>query len=129
MFDYATTAAEASEAIRDAGAPVILRQQADGDYDASSSEVEGGDKKHAGFGLMVEYDNRHIDGTSVLAGDVRILIAVHRRVNESLSLADHLPEPNAGDLVTMGSETWRVVRPKILKPAMVPVMFEVQARK
>src|SRR5688572_24441369 len=106
MSDYGQIAIEASETIRDAGAPIVLARQADGDYDTATSEVDAGEKKYLGFGVRVEYENRHIDGTSILAGDVRILLAVHQRIGDGLSLAELLPEPKAGDLIELGAEIW-----------------------
>lgn len=134
MFDYATTAAEASEVIRDAGAPLLLMKQSDGDYNAATSEVDGGSKKFAGFGVLIEYEARHINGTSILTGDVRILIAVHQRIEGELDISTQFPVPQPGDLVTLApgtpiAETWRVVLPNTLKPGLVPVLYEVQARQ
>lgn len=134
VFDYAQTAAEASESIAEYGAPMLLTQPSEGEYNAETSEVEAGTKKSDGFGVLIEYEARHIDGTNVLAGDVRILIAVHQRARSALNLAAMMPEPKPGDFVTLApdtplADTYRVVRPRTLKPGMVPVLFEVQARK
>lgn len=129
MADYAQTAFSASQSIQEAGAPIVLTRPGEGDYDTATSEVDAGENKYPGFGLRTEYDNRHIDGTSILAGDVKILLAVHQRIDDRLNLGAQLPEPKAGDLIELGGEVWRVIRPKILKPALTAVLYEVQARK
>ncbi|HEY0684761.1 MAG TPA: hypothetical protein VGD45_20660 [Steroidobacter sp.] len=118
MFDYIETAAEVTAAIKDVGAPITLVVESDGDYDAATSEVVAGKRRYDGFGFKLDYESRHIDGTNVLAGDVRFYLAV-----------DGLPEPKPGNQIEQGGEVWRVVRPKILKPALTAVMYEVQARK
>lgn len=122
-MDYKATASRATAMIKANGAAIRLTRVAAGDYNPDTSEVEGGTKRYDGWGAKFDYESRQIDGTSILAGDVRILLAV-----------DGLPRPLPGDLITMApdtaaAETWRVIRPKTTEPALIPVMHEVQARK
>lgn len=122
MFDYAETAAEASAAIRDVGAPFVLTRVASAEYNTATGTVEGGNRRWNGHALRWDYSRKDIDGDNVLATDIRFIVSVHTDTGAAME------EPREGDRALFDGKWTTVVECKPLKPATTALYFEVQAR-
>lgn len=67
------------------------------------------------IGLREEYKPREIDGTRIVAGDVRFLCQAVKQVK-------------VGDLVNLNGTDYRVVNPNPLQPAGTTLLFQLQLR-
>jgi hypothetical protein len=87
-------------------------------YDpATSSTGTPTETVQTGSGAEIEYDSRDIDGTLVKVGDKKLLLS-----------AVDFTEPQAGDVVTVGANTYTVIRCKPTNPAGTAVLYQVQVR-
>lgn len=73
-------------------------------------------------GVRIGYENNEIDGTRILAGDVKIL------VSPVLLSGSDTPDCSAGDVVEFLGQSYTVVNSKPWNYAGLPVGAEVQAR-
>lgn len=70
-------------------------------------------------GVFLDYEEKYVDGTSILRGDQRVFLA-----------ADGLTAPPEEEgLVIRGTQTWKIIKVKELKPGEQSIMFELQVRK
>lgn len=119
MIDYAEIAAGALESITEAGQPVTLHiPSVDGGYVPGVGVVEGTPARDVtGTGALFGYKQQHIDGTNILHGDQRLLLAPQIEV-----------APVAGHTMTVGGVGYNVVRVERVAPAGIPVLYKVQLR-
>lgn len=120
-MDYAEVRANASASIRDTGGPMMLTQAGAADYDPATSTADTPTKSYNGFAVQSLYSARDIDGTTILAGDARFLVAID-------GVSEDIPKPASGDLIAFAGKTFRVVETIAVQPGGVPVMWKVQAR-
>ena len=119
-IDYAEIAAGALESIAEAGQPVTLHiaGTAGGGYLPGVGVVESMPAPDAtGIGALFGYKQMHIDGTNILHGDQRLLLAPQ--------IED---EPVTGNTMTVGGVRYNVVRVERVAPAGIPVLYKVQLR-
>lgn len=116
-FDYAATAIDASSLLAEFGAPVTLTRITPGVYAPATGTVVNAGVTHAASGVKLSYEQRHIDGTSILQGDQRVYL-------DPLIAA----APQAGDTMTIGTEVFTVVASRPLAPAGVVCLHDVQVR-
>lgn len=122
-MDYESVARNTTQTIRENGARLTLTRAGESSYDPATSTNIAEPVKHEGHAVRTDYATREIDGTSVLSGDVRFLLAVHD-INDR-----PMPQPVAGNLLTFAGETWRVVISRPVSPGGVAVLWKTQARK
>lgn len=67
------------------------------------------------IGLREEYKPREIDGTRIVAGDVKFLCQAVKPVQ-------------VGDLISLNGTDYRVVNPNPLQPAGTTMLFQLQLR-
>ena len=67
------------------------------------------------IGLREEYKPSEIDGTRIVAGDVKFLCQAVKQVK-------------VGDLVNLNGTDYRVVNPNPLQPAGTTLLFQLQLR-
>lgn len=67
------------------------------------------------IGLREEYKPREIDGTRIIAGDVKFLCQAAEQVQ-------------VGDLVNLNNTDYRVINPTPLQPAGTTMLFQLQLR-
>jgi hypothetical protein len=72
-----------------------------------------------GVGVFLDYEQKAVDGETILRGDQKVLIAA-----SGLTVA---PAPK--DRIVRGTEVWDVVSVQPLKPGDQIVMYEVQVRQ
>lgn len=117
-FDYGKTAATAARLLARFGAPVTVTRVTPGAYNPDTgSNAAGSTQTWSPSGVKLDYTQREIDGTSIKAGDQRVYMSAVAGL-----------DPQAGDSVTLGAETWRVVKSRTLAPAGVAVLLDVQVR-
>ena len=117
-YDYAKTAATASRLLARFGAPLTVSRQTPGGYDPDTGTTTAvTTQSWVPVGVKLDYSQREIDGTLIKAGDQRIYMSVVSGL-----------DPQAGDVVTISAEAWRVVASRTLSPAGVNVLLDVQVR-
>ena len=116
-IEWDEIAAGALESIEEAGQPVTLGT-AGGGYAPGVGVV---DEMPAcdvtGIGALFGYKQTHIDGTNILHGDQRLLLAPQIEVT-----------PVTGNTMTVGGVRYNVVRVERVAPAGIPVLYKVQLR-
>jgi hypothetical protein len=122
-MDYNAIALRTTQTIRRTGAPIKVSRAGDSSYDPETSTNSAGPVVKNGHAARSEYSSQQIDGTSILSGDVRFLMAVHDANNQPM------PQPVAGNELTFAGETFRVVISKPVAPAGIAVTWDTQARK
>lgn len=118
-IDYAKSVATALRLLTSFGATVTVTRETPGAYDPDTgTNGAGTTETWTPKGVKLEYSQREIDGTNILASDQRIY----------MSAAAGL-DPKPGDAVTLADGVWRVVKSRTLAPAGVAVLLDVQVRK
>jgi hypothetical protein len=115
-FDYAEMQAVAEELIGEFGNPGKIMTM------STPDQVEGGDPvpvEHDCSVVIMGYDQRYVNGSTILAGDVQLYIS-------AIGLA---VEPQVGMLVSAGGKTYLIVNMDPTKPdGVTPVVFSAQGR-
>lgn len=120
MSFYGEMAGTAREMIREFGKPVSITLVTPGVYDPSTStKSPDAEEVTVTKGVQTSFSNRDVDGTSILATDVRLLVAA-----TSLSR-----KPRPGDRVIIAGETFGVVNSTAVEPGPVALLYAVQLRK
>lgn len=117
-FNYAKTRGTAERLIARFGQVGAIRRETPGagpPYSPGPPTVAD----HAATLVVLDYENREIDGTRILATDKKVLIAAG-----GLAI-----EPGPADKVVIGGAAHEVVDVKPLSPAGVVVLFEAQCRR
>lgn len=117
-MDYEALQLDALELLSEFGAPMQVFFVENGDYDPDTGATKV-EKKAILKGVVLPIDSSDINGTSIQAGDVRVLLSVHGATRP----------PKTGDYVLIGNERFSIVDHKHIAPAGVHVLFDVQARK
>lgn len=120
MSFYGEMSATARDMLREFGKPVTVTLVTQGTYDpATSAKSHDAEIITATKGVQTSFSLRDVDGTSILATDVRLLVAAS-------SLAR---KPKPGDRVVIAGETYGVVNSKAVEPGPVALLYAVQLRK
>lgn len=117
-FDYRKMSTTAKRLLTRFGQAVTVQRTTTGGYDPLTGTVTGGASGYTCHGAVMNYRNQDIDGTLIMRGDVRVLLA-----------PDAGFAPNPGDKVTLaaGGEM-TVISAKQTHPSGFPVLYEVQCR-
>lgn len=105
------------------GLELTLRRIVSGEYDPETGTSPSTTTDYAGSGLRQSYDLKDVDGTLILAGDVKFL------VSPVLLDGSDTPEPQTLDIVLFDGQQYTVQSVKPWNYAGLAVGFEVQARK
>lgn len=115
---YDELAALAQEMLDEFGAPAVLNRVTPGGYDPETGlTTDPVTLTQNGVGAKFDYAQRDIDGTAIREGDQRVYLSTIGMV-----------APQTGDTLTIDGVILNVVKAKILKPALVAVLYEVQVR-
>lgn len=118
-FDYARSKAAADRLIGRFGANGFIRRTTK--TGTAYNPTDGGVTNHACKVVIIDFTNREIDGTRVLATDKRAYVAVG-----TMTIT---PTP-ADELVDADGTVYKIIDPvRPLKPAGTTVMFDLQVRK
>ncbi|MDH0798584.1 hypothetical protein [Pseudomonas carnis] len=104
------------------GLELVLRRETLGEYDPDAP-LEPSELVVDGSGFREEYDNKYIDGTLIVRGDVKLLVSPVQ-----LSGAD-MPTPLSNDRIEFDGTTYTVIAVGPWNYAGLAVGFELQVRK
>lgn len=116
-FDYDDIAATASELLAEFGQDVTLTRGTAGTYNPATGKATVSDTTATGKGVVLDYNQRDIDGTLIRQGDQRVYLSVDIGVT-----------PQTGDSLTLGGKEWAVITSRTLAPAGTAVIHDVQIR-
>jgi len=117
-FDYTKSAATAARLLDKFGQSLTfsLPDRTEGGAPGVPGTTIPG-RSITGRGVMLDYDNSEIDGTTIQTGDARVLI-------------EATDEPPAnGMTAAINGKTWRVEDWRELAPAAIVVMYTLQVRR
>lgn len=114
-FDYDRTAATASRLLQRFGAVATFQRRADAAYDPATGTTAPAVTDVSTVAVVVDYDQRSIDGTLIRQGDRR-------------GYLDCAQAPRQGDALLWQGATLTVVAVRPLAPAGRAVLFEAQLR-
>jgi len=118
-FDYAGSQSTADRLIRKFGQSATLNHKA---TTPATNPWDNPTTTTTAYTVQIvvdTYKEFSIDGTTVLAGDRKILLS-------ALALS---VTPAVEDTLTIGSDAWSVINVKPLAPGATVVLYEIQARK
>jgi hypothetical protein len=121
-FDYAETAADVDELLAEFGQSVTLTTRTGGTYNTATGTNTPTTATQTVTGVVLEWNQRNIDGSLVLVGDKRLLLSPVTTAGAALTA------PAANDTVTIGSAVYTIVRVVPLNPAGTVVMYECNIR-
>ncbi|QOQ76482.1 hypothetical protein IMF22_05340 [Pseudomonas poae] len=104
------------------GLELVLRRETLGEYDPDAPQAPG-ELVVNGSGFREEYDNKYIDGTLIVRGDVKLLVSPVQ-----LSGAD-MPVPLSNDRIQFDGTAYTVIAVGPWNYAGLAVGFELQVRK
>ena len=104
------------------GLELVLRRETLGEYDPDAPSAPS-ELVVNGSGFREEYDNKYIDGTLIVRGDVKLLVSPVQ-----LSGAD-MPTPLSNDRIQFDGTTYTVIAVGPWNYAGLAVGFELQVRK
>lgn len=103
----------------DKGRAMTLHKATPGAYDTSAGAAPVTTTDYACTGAEFDYPALLIDGTSIQAGDKKVLLSA-----QGLSV-----EPDVGDDITSGSTRRRIIAAKAVAPAGAVVVWQLQVRR
>lgn len=104
------------------GLGLVLRRETLGEYDPDNPQPPG-ELVLNGSGFREEYDDKYIDGTLIVRGDVKLLVSPVQ-----LSGVD-MPTPQENDSITFDGTTYTVIAVSPWNYAGLAVGFKLQVRK
>ncbi|KAF1045609.1 hypothetical protein [Xylophilus sp.] len=114
-FSYATMAATASRLLKRFGAKASISRIVDGSYDPATGNNPGGTQVFPTVAAIIDYEDRLVDGTMILRGDLRALM-------------DPRVQPIQGDRLTWKGKSFAVISVKAVSPAGLVVLYDAQVR-
>lgn len=120
-FDYSRAAQSSLRLLERFGQTVFLRRVKADDYNPTAGTATQKVADYEGVGAFFDYAQRDIDGTLIREGDQRVL------------MAPTVPRPLTGDAVVAPAvndleRVFNVVQVRVVEPAGVPVLYELQVR-
>ncbi|MCF0055517.1 hypothetical protein [Dyadobacter sp. CY356] len=120
MSFYSEMADMAKEAIAENGRPVILRRNTEGSYNPATDTFTGtGNVDENPSALFTEYKQAEIDGTVIIRGDKKVLLA-----DAALTAP-----PEYNDIIVDGSDEYKVINIFTVKPGDTSIIYKLQVRK
>lgn len=118
MPNYERLAKSTAATLARFGAPAVLERVVVGEYDTTQGAPdEDSTQLYNTVAVRTAYKQSEVDGTSVLATDVKLLI--------SPTIAT---PPQTGDVIVLDGERYTVVSVRAEKPASILLLYTVQAR-
>lgn len=104
------------------GLELVLRREILGEYDPDAPQAPS-ELVVNGSGFREEYDNKYIDGTLIVRGDVKLLVSPAQLTGEDM------PTPLSNDRIQFDGTTYTVIAVGPWNYAGLAVGFELQVRK
>jgi hypothetical protein len=117
-FDYTNSNATATRLLAKFGRSVTHTIRTAGTYDPATGLITVTETTQSATAALFDYGTKDIDGTLIVMGDKRALIAANITT---------MPKPD--DTLTVGSVVWTIKQVNELNPAGTSVMYEAQVRK
>lgn len=114
-FDYAAMATTALRLLARFGASATVASKSSGAYNASTGVSTVTSTNNTTTAVVLDYAAKYIDGTLILQGDKRAILA-------------STVAPKQGDTLTFSGETYRFVAVTPIAPAGTPVAYDCQVR-
>lgn len=120
MSEYTASIASALGMLTRKGQPVTITRYTPGAYDTATGKVPTPlpDDEEIGQGVALNYRSNEIDGTSIIRGDVKLILS-----------AVGISEPQIKSKVSFTGFTGRVLSVDKISPAGEPIIYKVQVRK
>lgn len=116
-FDYAIPKATADRLLARFGQQGTLRRPTTSG--TAYNPTQGAPVDHAAIFAVLDFDNREVDGSRVLAADKKVLLA-----KGALAI-----EPATSDLLLIGGVPHSIIRVQPLAPGGTVILYEIQARR
>lgn len=113
---YASMAATSARLIRDKGQAVVLSSPEGGTYSPATGFTPPATSSATTNGVALAYPARSVDGTTVLQGDVRLLLSP-------------AVDPRAYKVATFDGVAHAIVSVQPLSPAGTVLLYELQVRR
>lgn len=113
---YASMAATSARLIRDKGQVVTLSSPEGGAYSPATGLTQPAAASVATRGVALAYPARAVDGTTILQGDVRLLLSP-------------AVDPRAYKVATFDGVAHAIVAVQPLSPAGTVLLYELQVRR
>ena len=118
MSIYTDAAESANAALKEYGAPAVLKSKAAPVYDPATSKAIAATPVSVTVSCVVfAYPSKFIDGTLIRQGDKKVLMSARGAVS-----------PKPGDTLVWGGVDYSVINVKPLAPALVNIYFDTQIR-
>ena len=113
----------ANKVLKDKGQAVTITRQSSGTYDTTTGAAAVTTTTQSGYGAILDYADKNIDGTLILSGDKQLLLSA---VN---SAGTALTAPEVNDTVTDAASAVRTItRIKTLSPAGTTILYDCNLR-
>lgn len=122
---YNRLIATANRLLKDKGQQVKITTVTPGTYNSATGTITGATTStQYGYGAIVDWDSRHIDGNLILVTDKRLLLSPLNTAGVALTA------PKLGDTITdAAGVVYTIVAPfKPLSPAGTIVLFDCNLR-
>lgn len=119
MGFYDNMTATALRQINDKGRTVTLRKPSAGTYVPGTDTYTAASADYSAKAVITSVNSGEIDGTIILAGDKRVLLAA-----SALAVV-----PAINDIVLDGTEQLRVINVEAVKPGDTAILYKLQVRK
>lgn len=117
-MDYSALGVEVLDVLTEFGGPIEVSFEDPGEYDPDHG-AQSRSQRVVLLGVRLSIDAKDVDGTTVQAGDLRVLLSVQGA-----------PRPlRTGDMVMLDGAYWTVTNHQHVSPTGVPVCFDVRVRK
>lgn len=116
MFDYQAIAAEAAALLAEFGQEAVITAVGQTRYDPATLTHTADTVPYRGRAAAFAYRQNEIDGTRIVAGDVKIYL---ERVQAA---------PKVGDSIAVNGRDWRIMDVSPLAPAGYAVLYVLQGR-
>lgn len=121
---YNRLIATANRLLKDKGQAVTIKTATLGTYDPTTGTVASTTSTQYGYGAIVDWDSRHIDGNLILVTDKRLLLSPLNTAGVALTV------PKLGDTITDAAGIiYTITAPfKPLSPGGTIVLFDCNLR-
>ncbi len=117
-FNYKVIAATSQAVIKEFGQQVVMVSKVAGAYDPATGSASVTSSVKTGYGVVLDYGVKNIDGELIKAGDKQLLLST-----------SGITTPTVNDVATIGSDLYTITMVKTLSPAGTPLLFDCNIRK
>ncbi len=116
-FEYKELGVIATDLLNEFGQLITITRKTDELYDLTTGGNQQAIQAYTGYGCAFYYSSHEIDGSSILTGDMVVLL-------ENITTT-----PEIGDMVTVNDADMRVISVECLSPTNINLLYMLQVRK